>query len=258
VFISYAREDRPKAELVAQALDREGLSVWWDRTIAPGKSYDEVIEHALNASKCVIVLWSSRSVASDWVKVEAAEGNERGALVPALIEEAKLPLEFRRLQTANLIGWEGDNTFPEFRRFLGAITVHVGQSGTRTTPSPPPGFEAARQQTRTSAEGTWRATLISTARLKRTLRINLSRDSHVVEWKVSGFSLHTITVNGMITLKRRPAFPGEQTFQFGIDDRMQMCSALITVHTKFGIPFDTVERFRLSIDEKVLYSEGVW
>lgn len=95
VFISYAREDKPRAELVAQALERECISVWWDRDIRPGKSYDQVIDAALDSAKCILVLWSKHSVASDWVKAEAAEGSRRGVLVPAFIEEAKLPLEFR-------------------------------------------------------------------------------------------------------------------------------------------------------------------
>jgi hypothetical protein len=60
VFISYAREDKPKAELIAQALGREGLSVWWDRKIPPGKSYSQVIEEALQSAKCIIVLWSKQ------------------------------------------------------------------------------------------------------------------------------------------------------------------------------------------------------
>ena len=47
IFISYASEDRNKAEELAQALGTRGLSVWWDRKIPLGKSFDEVIEKAL-------------------------------------------------------------------------------------------------------------------------------------------------------------------------------------------------------------------
>ena len=55
IFISYASEDREKARELAEALSRRGWSVWWDRKIPPGKSFDEVIEKALAESKCVIV-----------------------------------------------------------------------------------------------------------------------------------------------------------------------------------------------------------
>jgi hypothetical protein len=127
VFISYAREDKPSAVLMAQALEREGISVWWDRNISIGKSYDQVIEEALNSAKCIVVLWSRQSVVSDWVKDEAEEGNRRGVLVPASIEDVKVPLGFRRLQTVNLVGWKGDNNHPEFREVLSAVKSHLLQ-----------------------------------------------------------------------------------------------------------------------------------
>jgi pantoate kinase len=62
IFISYAKEDRGKAKDIAEALKRQGLSVWWDRSIPPGKTFDTVIEEALDAANCVIVLWSKTSV----------------------------------------------------------------------------------------------------------------------------------------------------------------------------------------------------
>jgi hypothetical protein len=55
IFISYVSEDREKARELAEALSRRGWSVWWDRKIPLGKSFDEVIEKALAESKCVIV-----------------------------------------------------------------------------------------------------------------------------------------------------------------------------------------------------------
>jgi hypothetical protein len=75
IFISYASEDRNKAEELAETLSTHGWSVWWDRKIPLGKSYDEVIEKALGESKCVIVLWSAVSVVSEWVRNEASEQN---------------------------------------------------------------------------------------------------------------------------------------------------------------------------------------
>ena len=52
IFISYARADKEKAELLANAFSRKGWSVWWDREIPPGKSFDETIENALNSARC--------------------------------------------------------------------------------------------------------------------------------------------------------------------------------------------------------------
>jgi hypothetical protein len=128
VFIRAARKDKSCAGLIAHALEREGVSVWWDRNIAPGKSYDRVIEEALDLAKCIVLLWLNHSVASDWVKDEAQEGNRRGVFVPASIEDVKLPLGFRQFQTANLVGWNGDGDHPEFREVLSAVKSHLHQA----------------------------------------------------------------------------------------------------------------------------------
>ena len=105
LFISYARSDRPRAEQLARALERAGWSVWWDREIPPGRSFDEVIEEALSLARCVIVLWSEASVRSEWVKTEAAEAAQRRILVPILADGARIPLEFRRIQAAAIDDW---------------------------------------------------------------------------------------------------------------------------------------------------------
>lgn len=58
IFISYARADAAHVEPLAQALTEQGWSVWWDRSIIPGSTFDDVIEAELNAARCVIVVWS--------------------------------------------------------------------------------------------------------------------------------------------------------------------------------------------------------
>ncbi len=105
IFISYASENKVQAQRLAQALEEQGWSVWWDRHIPPGMEYATVIENAVTSARCVVVLWSEYSVDSRWVKNEAAEGAERGILVPAFIEQVDLPFEFRRLQSADLTAW---------------------------------------------------------------------------------------------------------------------------------------------------------
>jgi len=83
IFLSYASEDLPRVVDLVRALERHGWSVWWDRTILPGRTFDQVIEEALDAARCVIVVWSQYSVNSDWVKTEAAEGVRRRILTPS-------------------------------------------------------------------------------------------------------------------------------------------------------------------------------
>lgn len=75
IFISYASVDRPRVQSLVESLPQQGWSVWWDRTILPGKTWDEVLEAALADARCVIVLWSRHSVESDWVHIEADEAS---------------------------------------------------------------------------------------------------------------------------------------------------------------------------------------
>jgi hypothetical protein len=133
VFISYSSADRERAKRLAEAIEKT-YSVWWDRQILAGQTFDEVIEQALDQAKCVVVLWSSSSVQSDWVKTEAAEAAKRKVLVPALIDNVKIPLEFRRVQAADLTHWDGGIEDVEFRKLLNAIENEIQE---HLKPAPP-------------------------------------------------------------------------------------------------------------------------
>ena len=137
IFISYASEDRAEAEKLAHRLEAMGWSTWWDRRIPPGQDYARVIEDALNAARCVIVLWSKESAASRWVVNEAGAAADRGILVPALIEQTDIPFEFRRIQAADLIGWDPAFTSESFNQLAEAIGATL-QSPPRPIPQPAP------------------------------------------------------------------------------------------------------------------------
>src|SRR5581483_3278697 len=148
IFISYASEDRERAKTLAQALEGEGWSVWWDRMIPFGRPFDEVIEENLTAAKCALVLWTANSVSSKWVRSEAAEAEERGTLVPVLLDEnVDLPLAFKLLQAADLSGWQPGVAHPEYDKLLQQIRALISGSAAPVTPS-----RTQRKSTPTPAE----------------------------------------------------------------------------------------------------------
>ena len=125
IFLSYASEDRARASELASTLEEQGWNVWWDRTILPGKTFDRVIESELNAATCVIVLWSKISVESQWVRAEAGDALNKGRLIPALLEDAEIPLVFRQIQAASLLDWTGDPEHAGFIQLTRAIREFV-------------------------------------------------------------------------------------------------------------------------------------
>jgi formylglycine-generating enzyme required for sulfatase activity len=135
IFLSYSSTDRARAKPLAEELERAGWTVWWDPVILPGTRWARVIQAALDDARCVIVLWSRDSVHSEWVETEAGEGKQRGILVPALLDEVAIPLEFRRIQAANLVGWQGDTAHAEFGKLVRDVSAMLGTSTPATTVS---------------------------------------------------------------------------------------------------------------------------
>jgi len=137
VFVSYKREDAASASRVVDALRESGISVWWDDGITPRQAWDTEIEQAISAASTVMVLWSPRSVASDWVRTEALYGKDRGKLVPAVIEPCTIPLAFALTQTVDISDWDGNRNNRQWRKLLTWVTDLV--STRPDSPSPQAG-----------------------------------------------------------------------------------------------------------------------
>src|SRR3954470_20444746 len=135
IFISYSREDREWVSRFAAALhDARGWNVWWDRSIQPGEQFDEVIQTTLDQARAAMVVWSPVSVESRWVKSEAREAVRRGVLVPVMIGDVRLPIEFSSFEAADLRDWNGGR---DYRDFSGPLDALAGvMSGKPVEPSP--------------------------------------------------------------------------------------------------------------------------
>jgi TIR domain len=130
IFISYKREEQAIARKLANALESEGWSVWWDPKLRAGEHFDDVIEKALNEAKCVIVMWSKLSVQSRYVRSEATYALDQDKLVPVRIENANLPFRFRGVHTLSLLGWDGSKDTSDFRKLVEDIAAIVGPPAT--------------------------------------------------------------------------------------------------------------------------------
>jgi formylglycine-generating enzyme required for sulfatase activity len=125
VFVSYNREDLPIAQRIVDGLVHEGINVWLDMELKAGENYDEITEERLRGAKAVVVLWSSRSVKSRWVRAEATIGQRKSTLVPAMIEECDRPVMFELVQTTDLSKWVGDRADPNWRKLVEVIRGRI-------------------------------------------------------------------------------------------------------------------------------------
>jgi hypothetical protein len=108
VFVSYAREDREAAAVLAHALQAARHEVWWDRALVAGQDYTAVIEQQLSDADAVVVLWSTVSVKSKFVRDEANHALQSGRLTPVRIEPVALPLGFASLHSADVFSQDED------------------------------------------------------------------------------------------------------------------------------------------------------
>jgi len=129
VFLSYKSEDRELVAPLAEALESEGVSVWWDKKIAAGGTWRETITDALAQAKVVVVAWSKRtedSAAAAWVFNEVDEAQRmRLPLIPVQLEPCSIPLGYRHVQAANLSGWRGAPDHAEWQEVLSGVRAAI-------------------------------------------------------------------------------------------------------------------------------------
>ncbi len=143
VFISYKAEDRRRIEPLVEALNADGYSVWWDQHIGTGDDWRRTIERQLDAAKCVIVVWSKRSVGPEgqFVRDEAARAQQRRVYVPVTIDTVRIPLGFGESQATSLRGWRGDRSDASYQAILTAVRRTAGQGGDPASTISKPGID---------------------------------------------------------------------------------------------------------------------
>ena len=129
VFISYKREERPFAERLSIVLEQLGFEVWWDFDLLSGDRYRKVIRAVIDECHVAVVLWSTRSVDSDFVMDEADYAKAQGKLCPVRIDNVDIPFGFGSLHTDDLTGWDSELFHPQFQSLIRAIELKVGRKG---------------------------------------------------------------------------------------------------------------------------------
>jgi serine/threonine-protein kinase len=140
VFVSYKAEDRPRVAPLVEALESEGLSVWWDTQIAAGSEWRQDIQEQLDAARCVIVVWSKRSVGPEgrFVRDEASRAQRRGTYLPVRIDRVEPPLGFGELHAIPLHDLKGAKSDARYRTLLDAVRAVMAGESPRSIPAAGP------------------------------------------------------------------------------------------------------------------------
>jgi hypothetical protein len=125
IFVSYSIEDSSEGRSISRLLEEQGYSVFWGQMIPPGQTFEQVIWEELRAAKCVIVLWSARSVKSRWVRAEAEEALQHDKIISILLDDTRVPLQFRSLQYFDLSDWRGDPENKKIHHLIAAVRTLV-------------------------------------------------------------------------------------------------------------------------------------
>lgn len=144
VFVSYSKVDKERVAKIVKALENHGWSVWWDTRLEAGEHFDEVIEREIGEANCVVVVWTTASKSSRWVKAEANEGWERGILVPLSLDNTIPPIPFKAVHSIFLddrmlfrSAANADPVIEAVERFAGAPAVVVRHPAVKPAPEAP-------------------------------------------------------------------------------------------------------------------------
>lgn len=135
IFISYKREDETRVGRLVQALQAEGLEIWWDRALPGGESWRMQITEALEQAKCTLVVWTHASTGPEgqFIWDEAGRARSKNQLVPVVLDNVSPPLGFGEIQGIDLTRWRGKRSDPFFKDLVAAIRAKMEG---RSAPAP--------------------------------------------------------------------------------------------------------------------------
>lgn len=150
IYIAYAREDRERVRPLAESLQFEGWDVWWDPS-EPAMGASAALDQKLGTAGAILVVWSSYSRGSEYVRSEAATGLYKNKLIQTRVDTASPPRPFDQLEVIDIGLWSGERDDPNWRRVMSAIRLFAGppSGGMQTQPprkprSKPMYFEGPR------------------------------------------------------------------------------------------------------------------
>jgi hypothetical protein len=130
VFLSYAHADQKRVAPLVRLLSAR-FNLFWDRGLTLGESWRRTLTEKIDSARCLIVVWTTRSVHKDfvWSEVQRAKDN-RGAVIPVKLDKrARIPLGFSEMHHVDLSGWSGraDRRTTELVKLVARLVARPGR-----------------------------------------------------------------------------------------------------------------------------------
>ena len=126
VFISYAADTKPLAQVLTDALQKEGIRAWVDFSdLRPGQRWQDEIERAVESSDSFVILVSPESYATPWLEAEwraalaGAWSDSHKTMIPVVVGAADPPPFLRDWVSLRIDPTSGSTTWT--RQVLDAL-----------------------------------------------------------------------------------------------------------------------------------------
>jgi hypothetical protein len=130
LFVSHVSEDLAAAMQIVEELERRGVRCWIaPRDVRPGEPFDDEIANAIEDSRAMLLIFSERCNASEYIRREVTvAGESHKVVIPFRIENAE-PKRGLRVRLSDLhwlehpgnkqlTSWSGRFPLQMRRRFL--------------------------------------------------------------------------------------------------------------------------------------------
>lgn len=108
VFLSFKTEDIEIAKKFRDALVQTGYTVWFQEDLQCGHEWHGDIDTAIQGAGAIVVIWTSKSIKSPWVRHEASQAIARGNYAPVRVERLALESPYDRSQASDVFDFGED------------------------------------------------------------------------------------------------------------------------------------------------------
>ena len=140
IVVSYDRRDKDRVAFLVEEIRRRGWEVWWDRDLQPADDFADTVQQKINEARCVLVVWTSYSVESRWVRSEATLAHDRHILIPVLLDVVDIPIPFNTIDAIDLASWPDTPSIAEMERLVhrvATIKTTLDETAPRAQPDNP-------------------------------------------------------------------------------------------------------------------------